>query len=297
VEDSLIQEFSSFMQSQSSGAASTPGTAGEASAWLIPMLEQAGAALISSLGMVIEGILAAFGPVGLAVAIIVAQLALAGVVIGKFVKKIDELFGITQRIKDGFQNEIKPVIEQITAPFNELGKVIAKALLPVVKALAPVFEWLANGIMSIVKKIFEFTNSVIKAINWALGWLGVNIPMLDLGAFDTDLTVPDSPATTGGGHQISEITGPTRDILIDLLSPLASLNSLVGIGNRIAGILDARLPMMELGFAGEYGVTIGEINLYPQSANIDEITQLTAQEIERKIAESLSRSKRGAGRS
>lgn len=294
VEDSLIQEFSSFMQS--SGPAITPGIAGEASSWLMPMLEKAGAALASSLGMVIEGILAAFGPVGLLVAVIAAKLALAGVVIGKFIKKIDELFGITQRIKDGFQNEIKPAIEQITTPFNELGKVIAKALLPVVKALAPVFEWLANGIMSIVKKIFEFTNSVIKAINWALGWLGVNIPQLDMTAFDTDLNIPDSPGTTGGGHQISEITGPTRDILIDLLSPLASLNSLVGIGNRIAGILDSRLPMMELGFAGEMGVTIGEINLYPQTANIDEITQLTAQEIERKIAESLSRSKRGAGR-
>lgn len=263
------------------------------------MFSQIGGALATG----IQALLSATGPVGLVIIAAFTNLTLKlwgfASTAKKIITKLDELFGITQRIKDGFQNEIKPAIEQITAPFNELGKVIAKALLPVVKALAPVFEWLANGIMSIVKKIFEFTNSVIKAINWALGWLGVNIPMLDLGAFDTDLTVPDSPGTTGGGHQISEITGPTRDILIDLLSPLASLNSLVGIGNRIAGILDSRLPMMgELGFvAAGAGVTInGDILIQPQTANIDEITQLTAQEIERKIAESLSRSKRGAGR-
>jgi len=56
--------------------------------------------------------------------------------------------------------------------------------------------------------------------------------------------------------------------------------------------------MGELGFvAAGAGVTInGDILIQPQTANIDEITQLTAQEIERKIAESLSRSKRGAGR-
>ena len=44
-----------------------------------------------------------------------------------------------------------------------------------------------------------------------------------------------------GGRQISEITGPTRDLLVDLLSPLASLDSLTGIGNRIYDLLDARL--------------------------------------------------------
>lgn len=45
-----------------------------------------------------------------------------------------------------------------------------------------------------------------------------------------------------GGSRISEITGPTRDLLLDTLSPLANLDSLTGIGNRIYDLLDARLP-------------------------------------------------------
>ena len=261
------------------------------------LFTQAGGALASG----IEALVAATGPVGLVIiaAFTNMTLKLWGFVdkIKRVVTKIDEIFGISQRITEGFENEINPAIEQLTHPFKELGRVIGKALLPVVKALAPVFEWLANGILDIVEKIFEFTNTVIKAINWAFGWLGVKIPLLDMTAFDTELKVPDSP--TNAGRQISEITGPTRDILIDLLSPLTSLNSLVGIGNRIAGILDARLPAMgELGLVGSGGdVNIyGDISIQPQTANIDEITQLTAQEIERKISESLNRSRRGSGR-
>jgi len=261
------------------------------------LFTQAGGALASG----IEALVAATGPVGLVIiaAFTNMTLKLWGVAdkIKRVVTKIDEIFGISQRITEGFENEINSAIEQLTHPFKELGRVIGKALLPVVKALAPVFEWLANGILDIVEKIFEFTNTVIKAINWAFGWLGVKIPLLDMTAFDTELKVPEFP--TNAGRQISEITGPTRDILIDLLSPLASLNSLVGIGNRIAGILDARLPAMgELGLVGSSGdVNIyGDISIQPQTANIDEITQLTAQEIERKISESLNRSRRGSGR-
>lgn len=55
------------------------------------------------------------------------------------------------------------------------------------------------------------------------------------GAVDMGLITPDEddgPAKgPSGGAQISEITGPTRDLLVDLLSPLASLDSLVGAFN------------------------------------------------------------------
>ena len=56
------------------------------------------------------------------------------------------------------------------------------------------------------------------------------------------------------GRQISEITGPTRDLLTNLLSPLRALDSLTGIGNRIYDLLDERLMPHS-------GVTIGEINI------------------------------------
>jgi hypothetical protein len=248
--------------------------------------------------VVVEGITALFGPGGVIVAFVLAKLAIAGVVLGSIIKKFDEIFGISQKIKEGFENEINPAMEQLVNPFKELGKAVGKSLLPAIKAIAPVFEWVAETIGKVIKAVMEMINARIMAINLAFGWLGVNIPLLDLTGFDVDFG-NGGGETPNAGRQISEITGPTRDILIDLLSPLASLNSLVGIGNRIAGILDARLPVMgELGLAGvEGGVNIyGDILIQPQTANIDEITQLTAQEIERKISESLNRSRRGSGR-
>ena len=41
----------------------------------------------------------------------------------------------------------------------------------------------------------------------------------------------------GGGRQVSEITGPTRDLLTDLLSPLAHLGSIVAPIQDIRQIL------------------------------------------------------------
>ena len=46
----------------------------------------------------------------------------------------------------------------------------------------------------------------------------------------------------GGGRQVSEITGPTRDLLTDLLSPLAHLGSIVAPIQDIRQILYERLP-------------------------------------------------------
>ncbi len=258
------------------------------------LFTQAGGALAAG----VETLVAATGPVGLLIIAAFTNMALKLWAftdrVKRVVAKIDEIFGISQRIKEGFENEVKPAMEWVTGPFKELGKIVGKALIPVIKSLAPIFEWLANGIKTVLKGIFEMINGMIDVINAIFPWL--KIGNLDMTAFDKVITTPEMP---NAGRQISEITGPTRDILIDLLSPLASLNSLVGIGNRIAGILDARLPVTgELGLAGvEGGVVInGDINLYPQTADIDEITQLTAQEIERKISESLIRSRRGAGR-
>src|SRR5690606_20946005 len=48
----------------------------------------------------------------------------------------------------------------------------------------------------------------------------------------------------GPGRQVSEITGPTRDLLTTLLTPLARLDEQTGILGRIYDLLDARLPMM-----------------------------------------------------
>jgi hypothetical protein len=77
-----------------------------------------------------------------------------------------------------------------------------------------------------------------------------------------------------GGTQVSEITGPTRDLFVNLLSPLASLNSLTSIGNRIYDLLDERL-------GSPLGVNIGEINIY---GNADVNAEALADELEEILA-------------
>ena len=58
------------------------------------------------------------------------------------------------------------------------------------------------------------------------------------------LTKHPREGTSGrsGGRQVSEITGPTRDLLTDLLSPLAHLGSIVAPIQDIRQILYERLP-------------------------------------------------------
>jgi len=93
----------------------------------------------------------------------------------------------------------------------------------------------------------------------------------DAEDLDTDTT------TATGGRQISEITGPTRDLLVDLLTPLARLDSLTSIGNRIYDLLDERL------IPRGAGVNIENITIYGD--NID--PSLTARQIEEALGENI----------
>jgi len=97
----------------------------------------------------------------------------------------------------------------------------------------------------------------------ALGVLAINA--IFPSAADTpdaeDIPGTDTDTDTAtGGRQISEITGPTRDLLVDLLTPLARLDSLTSIGNRIYDLLDERLIP-----GGSGGLTIENLTIYGDS--------------------------------
>src|SRR5690606_17823584 len=69
---------------------------------------------------------------------------------------------------------------------------------------------------------------------------GGSIPLPD----DASPTTPTPPSP---GRQIAEITGASRDLLVDLLSPLARLDEQTGILQRIHSVLDERLPRFDTG--------------------------------------------------
>jgi len=119
---------------------------------------------------------------------------------------------------------LNPIIEelidmfgQLIAPLVPIIDILVRILTPVIRAVAAVFAWVADVIVGIY-------NAVAKTINALLGWLGVHIPTIEAD-WRKDYGI-DKDQGGKAGTQISEITGPTRDLLVELMRPLRVLDSL-----------------------------------------------------------------------
>jgi phage-related protein len=172
-------------------------------------------------------------------------------------------------------SQLSPVFESLSPLLSVLGEVLGifanivlATLMPALSLLSPVLDiitsLLQNIVLPVVKMLysaFAFVyNGIARAINGIISAID-SIPFIDIKwrmpEMDSELPVADSDSTTDtnydsstdakaskstkGGTQISEITGATRDLFVDILSPLASLDSLTGIGTRIYDLLDSRL--------------------------------------------------------
>jgi tape measure domain-containing protein len=145
-------------------------------------------------------------------------------------------------IFSGMMEVLGPVIDSVLSPLvgilKILGQTIGKILTPVIQWLSPiigylgeVFIWLYNKILVPVGNGFitvfnaigigiaSIVNGVISAINWALGWAGVNlnkvnVPGLDDGkltAISTgDLTAAGSSYIGGGSG--SGVSGSSTSV-------------------------------------------------------------------------------------
>ena len=101
---------------------------------------------------------------------------------------------------------------------------------------------------------------------------------------------------------MSEITGPSRDLLTDLLAPLAHLSQIVAPIQDIRSILDARLPYFgdfalagaaPVSAGGSVSVTIQSLSISAPTATVNDIGGLTIDEIERALASRLAFGRRG----
>src|SRR5690606_15928799 len=124
-----------------------------------------------------------------------------------------------------------------TEAFAKAMELLGAVLQPVIAlfdaVLAPIINFLLklwNGIIDALSKISIF--------GWkpfgGLADMKIKLPGEDDGG--------GSGTVRGGGRQVSEITGPTRDLLTDLLSPLAHLGQIVAPIQDIRQILYERLP-------------------------------------------------------
>ena len=202
------------------------------------------------------------------------------------------------------------VLEVLTPLLSALGQLFAtlmQVLCPVIsiisKVLGPTFSILAKVIATVANFFIRIMNAVISALN-RIPFVSISkISTVDTSAPSVETNVDDIDTTAGeksgrGGTQISEITGPTRDLLTDLLAPLANFNSLVGIGNRIYDLLDARLPNMnQLAIAGGgSSINIEQILVDATGGDATEISTNLVDELEEALADRLIDNRRGGGR-
>lgn len=213
---------------------------------------------------------------------------------------------------------VLPLVEALTKLLDAVWPIIEVALQLVQVGLQPLVWLLENVVAPVLSAVAHVVagvwNAIASALNWALGWLGVNLPMIDPdGGMSRGGTAakPGKPADTGsspggatsrtGGNQISQITGPTRDLLISVLSPLVSLDTLVGIGNRIYNLLDQRLPRFDnlgnLAPAGGAPISFeaGAIQINPPSGDPRLIGEGVLRSIEERLAERISFGRRARG--
>ena len=210
--------------------------------------------------------------------------------------------GVVKAIKAGNWQEAFLSVVMETESFAKAMELIGAVLGPVVTLfdtiLRPVIEFLIglwNGIIDALASISIF------------GWKpfkGLKKYRIDAPEAPEDSGPSGGTSGRGGGRQISEITGPTRDLLVDLLSPLANLNAIVAPIQDIRNILDARLPDFSVmgvmapaavGAGGSINVTIDRIVVQAADSSPNSVAGATVDTIERLIAERLAFARRGRG--
>jgi len=181
-----------------------------------------------------------------------------------------------------------------TESFAKAMELIGAVLAPVVALFDLVLKPIINGILRLWNAIIDGLAS-ISIFGWK-PFKGLKDKRINLvGEGDES----DTNEVGRGGRQVSEITGPTRDLLVDLLTPLANLNAIVGPIQDIRSILDARLPMLggELALAGAGGVSVSidRLIVEAQDTSTESIATASIAEIERAIAKRLADARRGRG--
>jgi hypothetical protein len=168
-----------------------------------------------------------------------------------------------------------------TESFAKAMELLGAVLDPVIAlfdaVLAPIINFLLklwNGIIDALSKIEIF------------GWK----PFGNLANKKIDPVGKDKDEPKGGGRQVSEITGPTRDLLVDLLSPLANFGAIVAPIHDIRNILYERMPnfnAFSLDFAGA-GAIGGDI-VFESGAIVINSSGTSATELSRDMLDAIER--------
>lgn len=161
-----------------------------------------------------------------------------------------EKLGLVSAILEGFFGALAPIIELLQEPLRIIGEILAELFAPILVALMPILKLFATVVSYVAEIIANAWNALASAINAVLGWLGVNIKKMDVGAIRSarerigDLPNDIDPNRRSGGTggtraapAFAELAGPARDLLKELLRPLVNLNTWTGYFERGLALL------------------------------------------------------------
>lgn len=172
------------------------------------------------------------------------------------------------------------------------------------KVLQPVIALFDAVLLPIVKFIGGLWNAIMRGLSSIsiFGWRpfgGLEKHIID---FDGDKDGGSGSDRSSGGRQVSEITGPTRDVLTDLMAPLANFGQIIAPIQDIRNILYERLPNFgTMDFAGAGvgamgpAVIIENLNVNAPTTGVDDISRATIDQIEKALAGRINFGIRGRG--
>lgn len=167
--------------------------------------------------------------------IIDAIVGLLGAILEPLFPVIDLLANMLSPLISAF----KPLIDLLMPAMNLITLILKDIVMPTLGFLYKGIAWIYNAIANSINWLISAINK-IPFVN--IGWrMPTMAEELDMTGTSSAPEATETESTSSGGSRVSEITGPTRDLFVDLLSPLARLDSLTSIGNRIYDLLDSRL--------------------------------------------------------
>jgi hypothetical protein len=210
------------------------------------------------------------------------------------------LFEFGKTIASGNWLDALLVILMETESFAKAMELLGKVMKPIVALFDIILRPIVEGLLKLWNGIID----ALVSIN-IFGWRPFEGLAKHKVSWDDDAGGGSGGRGGGtGGRQVSEITGPTRDLLVDLLSPLANFGQIVAPIQDIRNILHERLPNFDafgMDFAGVGagaigpGVVIENITVHSSAKDGRQLARDMMDEIEREMARRFNRGVRGRG--
>ena len=254
-------------------------------------------------------------------------------VVGQMVMAIEPVVSVLADALQPIFEALGEVMKAIEPSFRIMGLILKLTVVPAFKILGVVVKGLAKVIQTV-------WNTIIKAINFVIGLIN-KLPFVDIKKIPeaqgpgvpADQPVGTDPirqpaaagssrSRSSGGLRVSAITGASRDILVDLLKPLRTLDNLFpAMLDELRGIRTVLTPGMRVATANAApnapNIQLGRLQnaadpninradaaqpgqrggIFVENLNINvqEVADLNPQEINRQINELLDLQNRNNG--